>query len=341
MLAQENFLGKIFFSSAVPAGFKGCSLSQYLARRFTYLSEDDWRQQVTAGRITRNEEPCSDADLLLLAGDAIAFAVNQGEFPEPDADLVFQIIYEDAWLLGINKPGNLLVHRQGRSLTHNLIYQLRYVHQPPYPQAGIVNRLDRETSGVVLVARQPELLARLNALFANHEVIKTYLAVVQGRPLADHGLIDSPIGRDPESAITYRYSAGAQAIAAKEARTRYQVVAGSGSWSLLRLQPETGRTHQLRVHLAHIGHPILGDKLYGRTDQEFLQWRERSLAEQAEPQVCRQALHAESLRFIHPWTGQEVVISAPLPRDMVAWLTVQQHHIGMDKDKFRLSAGRE
>jgi len=305
----------MIFSSSVPADFASCSLVHYLSHRFTYLSEDDWRGQITLGRITRNGEPCL-VDMPIQAGDAIAFDVNQEEFPEPDADLAFQLIHEDEWLLGINKPGNLLVHRQGRSLTHNLIYQLRHAHQPPYPEAGVVNRLDRETSGVVLVARRPEFLARLNALFARHVVIKTYLAVVQGRPQAPQGVIDIPIGRDPDSAVSYRYSAGPRAIATKEAVTRYQVVAGSGNWSLLRLTPETGRTHQLRVHLAHIGHPIMNDKLYGRTDREFFEWRDRPLAAQAEKLASRQALHAESLQFVHPWTGKEVLISAALPKDM-------------------------
>lgn len=307
------------FSSAVPIDFDSCSLVYYLANRFTYLSTNDWREQIAFGRITRNGEICL-ADVPILAGDTIVFTVNQEEFPEPDADLAFQVVYEDDWLLGINKPGNLLVHRQGRSLTHNLIYQLRYVHQPPYPQAGIVNRLDRETSGVLLVARQPEFLAPLNSLFAEHVVKKTYLAVVHGQTKARQGVIDSPIGRDTDSVISYRYSAGPQAIASKDALTRYQVVADCRNWSLLRLQPETGRTHQLRVHLAHIGHPIMNDKLYGRTDQEFLLWRDRPLADQATKQVSRQALHAESLQFIHPWTGKEVRIYAALPRDMQEWL---------------------
>lgn len=319
MLAQENFREKMIFSSVVPTAFGSCSLVHYLENRFTYLSGSEWRRQMALGRITRNGDLCL-VDLPVLAGDAIAFTVDQAEFPEPEADLAFQIIYEDEWLLGINKPGNLLVHRQGRSLTHNLIYQLRHAHQPPYPQAGVVNRLDRETSGVVLVARRPECLARLNALFSGHMVRKAYLAVVQGQPQAQSGLIDAPIGRDPESAVSYRYSAGPQAIAAKEALTRYEVVTNYRHCSLLRLHPETGRTHQLRVHLAHIGHPIMGDKLYGRTDQEYIEWRERPVAAQAAGGVRRQALHAESLQFVHPWTGRVVRIFAELPKDMQDWL---------------------
>ncbi len=308
----------MIFSSTVPAAYNTCFLLDYLSRRFTYLSVTDWRGQIDLGRITRNDLPCR-SDSVVQTGDTIAFTPEQKDFSEPAADLAFEIVYEDDWLLGINKPGNLLVHRQGRSLTHNLIYQLRYAHQPPYPTAGVVNRLDRETSGVVLLARRPEFLAALNALFARHQVVKTYLAVVRGAPASSQGVIDAPIGRDPDSVISYRYCARPQALSPKTALTRYQVVTQYGNWSLLRLQPETGRTHQLRVHLAHIGHPIMGDKLYGCTDQEFLQWRDRPLAAQATALASRQALHAESLQFVHPWTGQEIRISAALPADMKVW----------------------
>ncbi len=309
----------MIFSSPIPTGYTPCSLVHYLARRFTYLSADDWRGQLALGRITRNGLPCL-IDEPVQTGDTVGFALEQNDFPEPAADLSFQIVYEDDWLLGINKPGNLLVHRQGRSVTHNLLYQLRHVHQPSYPRAGAVNRLDRETSGVVLVARHPDFLAPLNALFSRQEVTKTYLAVVRGRPALREGVIDAPIGRDPDSVISYRYLAGDRSLSPKSALTVYQVMGDYGDRTLLRLQPKSGRTHQLRVHLAHIGHPIMGDKLYGRTDQEFLEWRERPPADQASGPLSRQALHAESLQFIHPWTGKETMISVAMPSDMDAWL---------------------
>lgn len=309
----------MIFSSSVKSDFNACFLLDYLSRRFTYLAKADWRRQLSLGRIAINDQTCL-SDTAVQTGDRIAFALDLSEFPEPPADLTFRIVYEDEWLLGINKPGNLLVHRQGRSLTHNLLYQLRHVHQPPYPQAGVVNRLDRETSGVLIVARRPEFLAPLNALFARHQVTKVYLAVVHGVPEASQGVIDSPIGRDPDSLISYRYCAGPQALAPKEARTRFQVLEQGGDRALLRLQPETGRTHQLRVHLAHIGHPIMGDKLYGCSDQEFVQWRDRPLAAQANLGATRQALHAGSLQFVHPWTGKEIRMTAVMPDDMRAWL---------------------
>ncbi len=309
----------MIFSSTVPAAFETCFLVGYLAQRFTYLGEDEWRRQLALGRILRNGEPCFE-DVAVVAGDCIGFAPDLSEFPEPEADLSYRVIHEDQWLLGVNKPGNLLVHRQGRSLTHNLLYQLRHVHCPPYPEAGVVNRLDRETSGVVVVARQPEFLAPLNALFSRRQVSKGYLAVVRGRVAAEEGVIAAPIGRDPDSAISYRYCVGPRALAPKTAMTAFQVVIRQRDRTLLRLHPRTGRTHQLRVHLASIGHPILGDKLYGLSEEEFLRWRERPLAAQLADRSRRQALHAESLAFVHPWTGEEMRIAAPMPADMEEWL---------------------
>lgn len=308
----------MIFSSTVSAAFDRCLLLDYLRRRFTYLTEAEWRGYLDQGCISRNGQACP-AEAEVCVGDLVAFSLDAATVREPPADLAFQIIYEDDWLLGINKPGNLLVHRQGRSLTHNLIYQLRYAHTPPYPQAGVVNRLDRETSGVVLVARQPEFLGRLNLLFSRHEVVKTYLAVVGGCPEPRQGVVDVAIGRDGDSVIAYRYCTGTRALAPKEASTRYEVVSCHGSRSLVRLAPTTGRTHQLRVHLAHLGHPILGDKLYGRTDQEFVQWRQRPQdGSAAAPR--RQALHAERLAFVHPWTGKELSLVAEMPADMQQWL---------------------
>lgn len=308
----------IFFST-VPSSVPPSFLVAYLALRFTYLREEEWRRQLALGRILRNGEPCL-VDGPVVAGDTIGFAPDLREFPEPEADLAVQVVHEDQWFLGVNKPGDLLVHRRGRSLTHNLLYQLRHVHVPPYPEAGVVNRLDRETSGLVLLARHPQFLAPLNALFSRRQVRKGYLAVVHGLLATEQGVIEAPIGRDPDSSVSYRYSASPRALAPKDAITAYHVVSRHHDRTLLRLYPRTGRTHQLRVHLAAIGHPILGDKLYGRSDEEFLQWRGRPLHEQATVKTRRQALHAESLAFVHPWTGEEIRIAAPLPADMAEWL---------------------
>lgn len=309
----------MIFSSTVSPGFDGFLLVQYLSRRFTYLREAEWRRQLAMGRIEINGRVCLE-DVPLWIGDTVSFVPDMSEFPEPEADLNIQIVYEDQWLIGINKPGNLLVHHQGRSVTHNLIYQLRHRFHPIYPSASLVHRLDRETSGVILVARHVDYVGRLQALFSHHEVEKTYLAVVCGRPEVECGVIDAPIGRDPDSVIAYRFTADERALKPKNALTRYCVLGTRGDVTLIRVRPETGRTHQIRVHLAHIGHPISNDKMYGKTDEEFVEWRDHPLSEQAAAlPVRRQALHAESLHFVHPWTGEQMRFYAALPEDMGVW----------------------
>ncbi|MBA3014705.1 MAG: RluA family pseudouridine synthase [Proteobacteria bacterium] len=308
------------FSSTVSQKFNGFLLVQYLSGRFTYLLEAEWRRQLVTGRIEINGQLCL-GDVPIWSGDTVSFTPDMSEFPEPAADLNIQILYQDKWIICVNKTGNLLVHHQGRSLTHNLIYQLRYGVGPPYPSACLVHRLDRETSGVILVARHVDYVGRLSALFAQQEVEKTYLAVVYGRPKQECGIVDSPIGRDPDSVVTYRYTADNRAVKAKNALTRYQVLGTRGDVTLVRVFPKTGRTHQIRVHLAHLGHPIVGDKLYGRTDAEFVEWRSRPWSDQVGIGIPspRQALHAESLYFVHPWTGEPVRLEAPIPKDMGAW----------------------
>lgn len=308
----------MIFSSTVPPKFNASLLIEYLSRRFTYLLETEWRRQLAMGRIERNGLLCLD-DMPLSTGDTVSFAPDLSEFPEPPADLSIQIVYEDEWIVVVNKPGNLLVHQQGRSITHNLIYQLRCRFQPLYPSACLVHRLDRETSGVLLVARHGDYVRRLNDLFVRHEVEKTYLAVICGKPKQESGVIDSAIGRDPDSEVSYRYTADVRAVKPKAALTRYQIIEVRGDATLVRVRPETGRTHQIRVHLAHIGHPIMGDKLYGQTDVEFVQWRDRPLFLQTLALAGRQSLHAESLCFVHPWTGEQIRVHAQLPEDMGIW----------------------
>jgi len=312
---------KMKFSSSVTPELNGFFLVQYLVHRFTYLQETEWRRQLERGRLAINGRT-SRADAQVWAGDIISFAPDMAEFPEPAADLNVQVVYEDDWIIVVNKTGNLLVHHQGSSVTNNLMFHLRHGRQSPYPDAGLVHRLDRETSGVIMVARHGDYVARLQDLFVRQAVIKTYLAVVAGIPQPAEGLIDAPIGRDPDSVIRYRYSAGERAVKAKHALTRYQTLGTRGDVSLLRVYPETGRTHQIRVHLAHAGHPILHDKLYGRSDAEFIHWRDRPAQERSSSMLVRQALHAESLQLVHPWTGEQMRFYAAMPEDMGPWRCV-------------------
>lgn len=302
----------MIISSRVPQTYNGFPLLNYLAQRFTYLSKEQWHKRITAGRVLRNDSP-SGIDTIVETDDIVAY--DMPEFAEPPADLRYSIVYEDDWLLGIDKPGNLLVHHRGKSFKSNLIYQIRYLHDPSFENAGIVNRLDRETSGVVIAAKNREALVAMNRILAGRKVEKEYRAIVEGVPEPESGTIDMPIGRVSNAKVRYRY--GINGEKAKNAVTRYETLQRIGAgYSLLRLVPETGRTHQLRVHLAAIGHVIAGDKLYGMSDDECIEWRRNPDSFKGRLVFHRQALHCFRMSFTHPYTGKDCTISAPLPGDM-------------------------
>lgn len=299
----------MIFSSEVPAGGKGTTIVDYLAGRFTYHCRGEWQSAVAAGKVTCNGRNARDGDTVAV-GDIVAY--DAGEFEEPAADLSYRIVFEDEWLLGIDKPGNLLVHRAGKSFRSNLMYQLRYVHKPPYPAAHACHRLDRGTSGVVCVAKCAEVKAALGRQFAEVKVEKTYMAVVRGIPHEQE--INLPVGKKKNSSISYKYGVDTDG---RESRTRIIASHTVGKQhALVTLRPLTGRTHQLRVHLAAIGTPIVGDRLYGLSEEAYLAWRGNPSESSRAAGFHRQALHCASLSFVHPVTKKECRIEAGLPADM-------------------------
>jgi 23S rRNA pseudouridine1911/1915/1917 synthase len=248
-------------------------------------------------------------------GERVAITVPPPEPSgvEPEA-LPLVVLYEDAHLLAIDKPPDMVVHpapgaRRGtvvNAVLHRL-GALPGVGEPERP--GIVHRLDRDTSGVLLVARTAQALEGLARQFRDRTIAKRYVAVVHGSVRGAGGVIDQPIGRHPRE--RQRMSVRARGRAAV---TRFEVVERFAGATLLRLAPETGRTHQLRVHLAALGHPIVGDRVYGG----------RGRAGAGTPQAVagvltafpRQALHAKSLAFAHPVSGASLRVTAPLPDDL-------------------------
>lgn len=295
-------------SSKVPAPFNGVSALDYLATRFTYLPKAGWRQLLLDRRIFCNGAPCG-VETTVAKDDIISCELPA--FEEPGVNLDYTIVYEDEWLLAINKPAGLRVHSSGKFVKSNLTYHLRHRHQPAYPEASLVNRLDADTSGLVLLARDKEVHRQLAQLFVDGGMEKRYLAVVAGSPSPASGSIDLPIGPVKEAAIP-RFWVGGET--AKPALTHYTTIRQLGdNFSLLELRPETGRTHQLRVHLAAIGHPLAGDGLYTMNDTDYLQWRRNP-----PPQTTwqRQALHSHQLQFLHPVLQTNCTLTAPLAADM-------------------------
>lgn len=298
-------------SSKVTAGFQNALLVDYLSTRFTYFSAEKWRDLVRNGRLSHNGRSCTIATRV-RQGDTVTYHMPD---PEPPEDLHVPILYQDEWLLGVSKPAGLRMHSQGKFVTENLIYYLRYQHQPPFPEANLVNRLDTYTSGVVVLAIDKDVLRQLSGDFATGQVEKTYLAVVHGQPKPAGGVIDLPLGKVPGTK-TARQQVMADGEG-KTAVTHYQLLENLGAdYALLELNPKTGRTHQLRVHLAAIGHPLVGDALYQMDDEEYLDWVQNGRSSSQMPLLQRQALHCAATQFSHPVTGERCTLEAPLPDDL-------------------------
>jgi 23S rRNA pseudouridine1911/1915/1917 synthase len=231
------------------------------------------------------------------------------------------LLAQHADFLVVAKPPDLLSHPTRPDGTRTLLGWLR--EKFPGEFVALVNRLDRETSGTVLAARSPETASRLGALTMRREIHKYYLALVSGRVETEHGVIEAPIGRlgiSPENPIWLRRGVippdDPQGRKSAEARTEFWRLAIGDAVSLLRLQAHTGRLHQLRVHLAHIGHPVIGDKIYGPDPNLYLKFIAEGWTKEHQRALGfpRHALHAHELHF--PWNGEEMVFTAPLPEDM-------------------------
>ena len=218
-----------------------------------------------------------------------------------------RLAYEDEHLLVVDKPAGLVVH-PGRGNEQGTLAQLLAgvaAGGLDPERAGIVHRLDRDTSGLMLVARSDEVHALLQRALARREITREYLALVEGRPPARTGTVEAPIGRHPR--VRTRMTVGGNA--ARGARTHFTLERALAGYSLLRLRLDTGRTHQVRVHMQAIGHPVCGDPEYGTPGLLGLQ---------------RQFLHSARLRLAHPLTGAEIDVSSPLPADLRAALALAE-----------------
>ncbi len=280
----------------------------------------DWlkMQRPAPGRRLRVASPVRAGDRVILWPEQI---------DEPDEAWHVPVLYEDSDLAAVDKPAGLVVHANRRRVRNTLVGVLR--RQREGEEWSLAHRLDRETSGVVLLARNRGTARRLSHAFARGEVSKTYLAVVHGRPEAGHGSIDRPLGADQVTGIHVRRAVvpdGARAV------TEYSVICSSGEFSLLAVRPRTGRRHQIRVHLESIGHSIVGDKLYGEDPRWYVRTLERGPGEEMMRALLagRQLLHAAALGFSHPACGRAIHIRAPLPADMRKFLEERGMDLGVE-----------
>lgn len=311
------------YTLTVDEGQRPVRLDQYLAQRLTHLSRSRLQLAIEAGLITVNGQPTRSS------AKVRPHQVIQVRLPyPPPIDLIaepipLEILYEDAYLLVVNKPAGMSCHPGAGvytgTLLNALLYHLQGQALPATEQnaarPGLVHRIDKDTTGVLVVAKEETAYFGLAKQFFAHTAKRRYWALVWGQPSVEGGTITAHIARDPHQRKKYRaFPDGSQG---KHAVTHWRVLQRFPLASWVECQLETGRTHQIRVHLSHIGHPLVGDKTYGgdRPRVPLLSPRIGQAAYELLQYMPRQALHAYVLGFVHPLTGEWMEFEAPLPSD--------------------------
>jgi len=302
----------------VEASGTGQRLDAWLARKLPDLSRARLQALIAEGAVTVDGAP-TRASSRVRAGQRVEVAVPELQPATPQAeDFSLDVVYEDEHLLVVDKPAGLVVHpgagTPSGTLVNALLHHVRDLSGiGGVLRPGIVHRLDRGTSGLIVVAKSDEAHRGLAAQFASRAVDKQYLAVAHGVPRPRSGTIDAPIGRHP----VQRKKMSTAATRGRAARSSYAVEDALDGAALLRVRIHTGRTHQIRVHLASIGHPIVGDATYGGARASSSVGAGARAAIAAFP---RPALHAAALSFDHPVTGVRLSFEAPLPEDLARLL---------------------
>lgn len=299
----------------VPATAKGERLDRFVGALPAVGTRSRAQQLILAGRV-HVDGRARRASYALRGGERIVAEVP----PPPPSTLLpealpLSVLWEDAYLVALDKAPGMVVHpapgaRTG-TVVNALLHRLGALEGGDPARPGIVHRLDRDTSGVLVVARTPRAHEHLSRQFRTRTLSKRYVAVVRGRLAPATGIVDRPIARD----AAFRKRMRVVREGGRVAVTRWEVLEHYPGATLVALAPETGRTHQLRVHLASLGHPIVGDAVYGG---DRGRWSGPDAVAAVLAACPRQALHAESLRFRHPGTGEPMEVRAPWPADLQA-----------------------
>ncbi len=311
------------FTTTVPAEAEGQRLDLFLASQFNHTSRSAIQRAITGGDITVNSQTVKPSRRI-SAGEEIT-----GEIPAApvlDAvpeDIPLDIVYEDDEVIVINKPAGMVTHPgagvASGTLANALVYHFnRISHQPPRrggaSRPGIVHRLDVGTSGLIVAAKTDRAHLHLAGQFQSRTVVKSYTALVYGSVKGDSGEIEAPIGRDPRSRVKM-----AVVRDGRSALTLYRVAERFDEFTLLDVEIKTGRTHQIRVHLAHLKHPVVADSTYeaGRVNAI-----KNARLRKAIERLDRPFLHAARLSFVHPAAGEKMEFAAPLPDDLQTFLAL-------------------
>ena len=312
------------FRIVVDEGQSPLRIDKYMFEKLQHSSRNRIQLAADAGFVHVNDRPVK-SNYKVRPNDVITLMLDR---PRHDStieaeDIPLNIVYEDAELLVVDKPAGLVVHPGAGNFHGTLVNAVAWhlkdlpSYDPNDPEVGLVHRIDKDTSGLLLVAKTPDAKRKLGVQFFNKTTRRSYNALVWGHFAEDEGRIEGNIGRDPRDRLRMKVFDPVSGIG-KPAVTHYRVLERFGYVTLIECMLETGRTHQIRAHLRHIGHPLFADERYGGT--EILRGN-RSSTYKSFIQNCfklcnRQALHARTLGFRHPTTGQEMDFCAPLPRDM-------------------------
>lgn len=281
----------------------------FLSDHVPWLTRSQAQRLVRDGKVCVNGTPMVRPSTRLEAGDTIVAELPPAGDPLPQAvPIPINVVYEDDHLAIVDKPPGLTVHPGPGHVQDTLVNALlaRFANIETVGEArrpGIVHRLDKDTSGLLIVAKTSSAHEAMSAAIRNRLVTRRYITLVHGLIEPGEGVVDAPVGRHPVDRTRQAIVEGG-----KSARTRYRVERRMNGASLLSIWLETGRMHQIRVHMASIGHPVVGDSTYGRKRHGV-------------PCLCRQFLHSTELRFKHPFTGEIISATSPLPSDLKEALT--------------------
>ncbi|MGB9627750.1 MAG: RluA family pseudouridine synthase [Thermodesulfobacteriota bacterium] len=317
--------GGIPFSIQAIAKDQGKRLDQFLSESHLNLSRSQAKRLIQEKKVFLNQKEAKPSSHL-RAGDIVSGIIPEPKpIPLQPQPLPITILYEDPSLIVVDKPPGMVVHpaygNPSGTLVNALLYHCKDMEGIKGSlRPGIVHRLDKGTSGVMVVAKNDQAYDQLTKQFKNRTVEKSYLAIVYGRFDQDEGFIDTPIGRHS----TQRKRMSTRTKKGRQAVTHWRVVERFGHFTLLEVSPHTGRTHQIRVHLSSIGHPLLGDPLYGRKGRPGA--LDDPLLREYLKRMNRQALHSHRLGLTHPQTGERVHFVAPIPEDMSNMLSILRKH---------------
>ena len=315
------------FHFTADRGQKPLRIDKYLVTRMERTSRNRIQQAADAGCIIVNGRAVKSS-YQVKPDDEISICMDRPryDFEIVPEDIPLDVVYEDASVLVVNKPAGLVVHPGHGNWTGTLVNALAYYFRDTDgydvndPRLGLVHRIDKDTSGLLVIAKTPEAKTDLGLQFFNKTTRRLYNALVWGEPKEDSGTVDAPIYRDPRDKL--RMAIAPDEIVGKRAVTHYRTLEDFGYATLVECRLETGRTHQIRVHMASLGHPLFNDARYGgdRILRGTTSGAYRQFIHHCFDACPRQALHARTLGFRHPDTGEEMDFEAPLPTDFSSLL---------------------